>query len=61
MKQAVAHLIPFIEAEKERSGDLKPKGKIVVATVKGDVPRHRQEHRRRGAPVQQLRRSSIWA
>ncbi len=37
MKQAVAHLIPFIEAEKKRSGDLKPKGKIVVATVKGDV------------------------
>ena len=37
MKQAVAHLIPFIEAEKERSGDLKPRGKIVVATVKGDV------------------------
>ncbi len=35
MKQAVAHLIPFIEAEK---GD-KPeaKGKIVMATVKGDV------------------------
>src|SRR3989475_4464828 len=37
MKQAVAHLVPFIEAEKEKSGDLKPKGKIVVATVKGDV------------------------
>jgi 5-methyltetrahydrofolate--homocysteine methyltransferase len=37
MKQAVAHLVPFIEAEKRRSGDLKPKGKIVVATVKGDV------------------------
>src|SRR5437773_7018413 len=37
MKQAVAHLVPFIEAEKERSGDLRPKGKIVVATVKGDV------------------------
>ncbi|MSQ20323.1 MAG: methionine synthase [Betaproteobacteria bacterium] len=37
MKQAVAHLIPYIEAEKKRSGDLKPKGKIVVATVKGDV------------------------
>src|SRR5882724_1102647 len=37
MKQAVAHLVPFIEAEKERSGDLKPRGKIVVATVKGDV------------------------
>ncbi len=35
MKQAVAHLIPFIEAEK---GD-KPeaKGKILMATVKGDV------------------------
>ncbi|MGB5080038.1 MAG: methionine synthase [Burkholderiales bacterium] len=37
MKQAVAHLVPFIEAEKKRSGDLKPRGKIVVATVKGDV------------------------
>ncbi|MFM9882399.1 MAG: methionine synthase [Burkholderiales bacterium] len=37
MKQAVAHLIPFIEAEKARVGDHKPKGKIVVATVKGDV------------------------
>jgi 5-methyltetrahydrofolate--homocysteine methyltransferase len=37
MKQAVAHLIPFIEAEKARVGDHKPKGKIVIATVKGDV------------------------
>jgi 5-methyltetrahydrofolate--homocysteine methyltransferase len=37
MKQAVAHLIPYIEAEKARLGDLKPKGKIVLATVKGDV------------------------
>src|SRR5207244_12257936 len=37
MQQSVAHLVPFIEAEKEKSGDLKPKGKIVVATVKGDV------------------------
>jgi 5-methyltetrahydrofolate--homocysteine methyltransferase len=37
MKQAVAHLVPFIEAEKARSGDTRPKGKIVVATVKGDV------------------------
>ena len=37
MKQAVAHLVPFIEAEKSRSGDSKPKGKIVIATVKGDV------------------------
>ncbi|HTO47378.1 MAG TPA: methionine synthase [Burkholderiales bacterium] len=37
MKQAVAHLVPFIEAEKARSGDSRPKGKIVIATVKGDV------------------------
>jgi 5-methyltetrahydrofolate--homocysteine methyltransferase len=37
MKQAVAHLVPFIEAEKEKSGDLRPRGKIVIATVKGDV------------------------
>jgi len=37
MKQAVAHLVPYIEAEKARSGDLRARGKIVVATVKGDV------------------------
>ena len=37
MKQAVAHLLPFIEAEKKLLGDSKPKGKIVIATVKGDV------------------------
>ena len=38
MKQAVGHLVPFIEAEKARSGDAgKPKGTIVMATVKGDV------------------------
>ena len=37
MKQAVAHLVPYIEAEKARLGDVRPKGKIVVATVKGDV------------------------
>ncbi|HVS56213.1 MAG TPA: dihydropteroate synthase, partial [Casimicrobiaceae bacterium] len=38
MKQAVAHLIPYIEAEKARSGVAgKPKGTIVMATVKGDV------------------------
>jgi 5-methyltetrahydrofolate--homocysteine methyltransferase len=37
MKQAVAHLLPFIEAEKQLSGDLRAKGKIVIATVKGDV------------------------
>jgi len=38
MKQAVGHLIPYIEEEKARSGDAgKPKGTIVMATVKGDV------------------------
>ncbi|WP_370191317.1 methionine synthase [Qipengyuania sp.] len=38
MKKAVAHLIPFIEAEKEASGLAdRSKGKIVMATVKGDV------------------------
>ncbi|GHU28863.1 methionine synthase [Betaproteobacteria bacterium] len=36
MKQAVAHLIPYIEAEKLRTGAAS-KGKIVIATVKGDV------------------------
>ena len=35
MKKAVAHLIPFIEAEKEAGA--RAKGKIVIATVKGDV------------------------
>ncbi|MFT3778885.1 MAG: methionine synthase [Ottowia sp.] len=41
MKQAVAHLLPYIEAEKradEAAGrDVRSKGKIVIATVKGDV------------------------
>jgi 5-methyltetrahydrofolate--homocysteine methyltransferase len=38
MKKAVAHLIPFIEEEKRSSGDAgKNNGKIVLATVKGDV------------------------
>ena len=38
MKRAVAHLVPYIEAEKRKSGEVqKPKGKIVIATVKGDV------------------------
>jgi len=38
MKQAVGHLVPFIEEEKARSGNAgKPKGTIVMATVKGDV------------------------
>jgi 5-methyltetrahydrofolate--homocysteine methyltransferase len=41
MKQAVAHLIPYIEEEKKQlvaaGGESKAKGKIVIATVKGDV------------------------
>jgi 5-methyltetrahydrofolate--homocysteine methyltransferase len=38
MKQAVAHLIPYIEAEKAKSGQAgRAKGKLVLATVKGDV------------------------
>jgi 5-methyltetrahydrofolate--homocysteine methyltransferase len=38
MKQAVAHLIPYIEAEKARTGEAgRAKGRIVIATVKGDV------------------------
>jgi 5-methyltetrahydrofolate--homocysteine methyltransferase len=41
MKQAVAHLLPYIEEEKRQleaaGGDVKSKGKIVIATVKGDV------------------------
>ncbi len=38
MKEAVAYLVPYIEEEKEKSGEAaKPKGKIVLATVKGDV------------------------
>jgi 5-methyltetrahydrofolate--homocysteine methyltransferase len=41
MKQAVAHLIPYIEEEKRlhvaAGGEAKAKGKIVMATVKGDV------------------------
>ncbi len=37
MKKAVAYLLPFVEEEKERSGKSHSNGKIVMATVKGDV------------------------
>ena len=38
MKQAVAHLVPYIEAEKAKSGEAtRARGRIVIATVKGDV------------------------
>ncbi|MBX9850005.1 MAG: B12-binding domain-containing protein, partial [Rhodocyclaceae bacterium] len=36
MKQAVAHLLPYIEAEKAKTGAT-AKGKVIMATVKGDV------------------------
>jgi 5-methyltetrahydrofolate--homocysteine methyltransferase len=38
MKKAVAHLIPYIEQQKAAAGDaLRSNGKIIMATVKGDV------------------------
>ena len=37
MKRAVAYLLPYMEAEKARLGDTRKNGKIVMATVKGDV------------------------
>ena len=37
MKKAVAHLVPYIEAEREPGGVAARTGRIVMATVKGDV------------------------
>ena len=37
MKKAVAYLLPFMEAEKAASGNHQAQGRIVMATVKGDV------------------------
>ncbi len=37
MKKAVAHLVPFIEQEKDGRGDNRSSTRIVMATVKGDV------------------------
>jgi 5-methyltetrahydrofolate--homocysteine methyltransferase len=37
MKKAVAYLQPFMEAEKAANGDHRAQGKILMATVKGDV------------------------
>ncbi len=37
MKRAVAYLEPFMQAEKEASGSQRVRGKLVLATVKGDV------------------------
>jgi 5-methyltetrahydrofolate--homocysteine methyltransferase len=59
MKQAVAHLMPFMEQRERRRMGLadahSSAGKILLATVKGGCPRHRQEHRRCRASVQQFR------
>ena len=37
MKQAVAHLVPYIEQEKAAAGTPQARGKLLIATVKGDV------------------------
>ncbi len=37
MKQAVSYLLPFMDAEKEDGGEIQSNGKILLATVKGDV------------------------
>ncbi|MDZ7743201.1 MAG: methionine synthase [Bacteroidota bacterium] len=37
MKKGVAVLLPFIEAEMKKSGKIETKGKVLLATVKGDV------------------------
>ncbi|CAM3357667.1 methionine synthase [Rhodothermus bifroesti] len=37
MKKAVAYLVPYLEAEKQRLGDVRPRARILLATVKGDV------------------------
>ncbi len=37
MKKAVAHLVPYLEAEREASTVQRPKGRVLLATVKGDV------------------------
>jgi 5-methyltetrahydrofolate--homocysteine methyltransferase len=37
MKKAVAYLLPFLEAEKAKSGGRSSQGRVLLATVKGDV------------------------
>ena len=53
MKKAVAHLEPFMEAEKQSTESA---GQDRDGDRQGRRARHRQEHRRRGAAVQRLRR-----
>ena len=52
MKRAVAHLLPFIEADKVEGGGRQ--GQDRHGHGQGRRPRHRQEHRRRRAAVQRL-------
>ena len=58
MKRAVAYLEPFME-EEQAGGSAQ--GTVVLATVEGRRPRHRQEHRRRRARLQQLQGRSTSA
>jgi 5-methyltetrahydrofolate--homocysteine methyltransferase len=37
MKKGVAHLVPFIEKSQQKTGPKKPKARVLLATVKGDV------------------------
>ena len=57
MKQAVAHLLPYMEEEKaaERHRRALERRQGADGDRQGRRPRHRQEHRRRGARLQQLR------
>ena len=55
MKKAVAHLIPYIEAEREASDVAQTNGRVLHGHGEGRRARHRQEHRGRRAAVQQLR------
>ena len=52
MKKAVAHLLPFLEAESD--GEMKSAGKNPDGYGEGRCPRYRQEYRFCGSAVQQL-------
>ena len=60
MKRAVAYLEPFMEDEKDAGGPARP-GQGRARDREGRRPRHRQEHRRRRARLQQLRGRSTSA
>ena len=55
MKKAVAYLLPFMEAEKAKAGDVLAARQDPDGDRERRCPRHRQEHRRRGPRLQQLR------